>query len=187
MKHYFLNTEGGKLKLDTSKSFMGTDGNRYPAAAFRCLSEEELAAIGVEVEEGEPERPEPGRATVSNHAEVLIEQGTQINGIQFKCDERSVERLREVIDGFKAGLPEASQTKAMTQAGVLLEFDTQEKAQALYNAACVYRSKIITRSAEIQNELDQLQQDHPQINVTSATLWDVSKTFAEAKAALPAS
>ncbi|WP_057464373.1 hypothetical protein [Pseudovibrio sp. POLY-S9] len=105
---------------------------------------------------------------VSLEAEKRIEVGTQINGHQFKTDQASVSRLREMLDGFEAGLPEASQVKACTAEGVLLVLDTQEKVQALYHAAIKYRAGIVTRSAEIQ-QLDPIPDPSQDI------LWDLSK------------
>jgi hypothetical protein len=117
------------------------------------------------------------RTKVRAKAEQLIKQGTQINGRQFKTDQASVSRLREMLDGFDAGLPEASQVKACTAEGVLLVLDTQEKVQALYHAAIKYRAGIVTRSAEIQ-QLD------PIPDPSQDALWDLTKTLPEALAAL---
>ncbi|KZL10720.1 hypothetical protein [Pseudovibrio sp. Ad26] len=117
------------------------------------------------------------RQIVSDEAERRIEQGTQINGTQFKTDQASVSRLREMLDGFGAGLPEASQVKACTAEGVLLVLDTQEKVQTLYHAAIKYRAGIVTRSAEIQ-QLD------PIPDPSKDPLWDLTKTLPEALAAL---
>ncbi|MGH0004065.1 hypothetical protein ACQU0X_28675 [Pseudovibrio ascidiaceicola] len=117
------------------------------------------------------------RVTVSKEAEKRIEAGTQINGHQFKTDQDSVSRLREMLDGFGAGLPEASQVKACTAEGVLLVLDTEEKVQALYHAAIKYRAGIVTRSAEIQ-------QLNPIPDPSQDALWDLSKTLPEALAEL---
>ncbi len=114
---------------------------------------------------------------VSLEAERRIEAGTHINGTQFKTDQASVSRLREMLDGFGAGLPEASQVKACTAEGVLLVLDTQEKVQALYHAAIKYRAGIVTRSAEIQ-QLD------PIPDPSKDPLWDLTKTLPKALAAL---
>ncbi len=116
---------------------------------------------------------------VREHAEVLIDHGTIINGIQFSCDENSIRRLSEVMDGFTVGLPEAVQNRTMMVSGVLLELDTLEKVKIFYNAAITYRSKIIKRSEEIQRCLDDLLNRIPQLEITSEILWDTSKTLAE--------
>ncbi|SDQ99912.1 hypothetical protein [Pseudovibrio sp. Tun.PSC04-5.I4] len=170
MKRYSLNTAGETVVLDPTQSLTAADGNRYPPSAFTALSEDELGAIGVTVEEVEP--VSATAVHVSQYAEILIDQGTQINGIQFKTDLESVSRLKEMLDGFDAGLPEASAVKAITSAGVLLELDSRGKVEALYHAAIRYRAGIVTRSAEIQ----QL----PVIpDPSNGTLWDLTKPLAD--------
>ncbi|KZK97945.1 MULTISPECIES: hypothetical protein [unclassified Pseudovibrio] len=120
------------------------------------------------------EPPRTFEATdVSEEAERRIQTGTQINGTQFKTDLESVGRLSEMLDGFDAGLPEASQVKAVTAEGVLLVLDTREKVQALYHAAIKYRASIVTRSAQIQ-QLD------PVPDPSQDILWDLTKTLSEA-------
>ncbi|QUS59214.1 hypothetical protein [Pseudovibrio brasiliensis] len=111
---------------------------------------------------------EPDKQSVRDYAEFLIEQGTLINGVMFRTNAESVNRLREMLDAYDAGLPEALNFQALTANGEMLELDTREKVVGLYHAAIRYRAGIVTRSAEIQ-KLASI----PDPEQTA--LWDLSK------------
>ncbi|QUS59185.1 hypothetical protein [Pseudovibrio brasiliensis] len=109
---------------------------------------------------------------VSNRAETLINAGTQIEGVQFKTDEASLQRLRELIDAFKLGLIGSDGRSYHTAAGDLLTFKSVTEVEQFYSQALLYRSSILERSADMQ-QLD------PIPDPSKEALWDVSKTLSE--------
>ncbi|KZL17697.1 hypothetical protein PsAD2_03034 [Pseudovibrio axinellae] len=110
------------------------------------------------------------RLQVAYQAEALIEIGAQINGTQFKTNEQSLQRLRELMDVFDMGLVEAEGRTYSTEAGDTLTFTTREQVEAVYSAAILYRSFVLERSAQIQ-QLD------PIPDPSQDELWDQSQTL----------
>lgn len=89
---------------------------------------------------------------IRQHAEDLIEAGTVINGIQFKTNEKSLQRLRELLDGWVIDLyNENSPCIYTTNDGDLLTFTNDAQVKEIYHAAISYRSHILQRSAQLQN------------------------------------
>ncbi|MGG9999752.1 hypothetical protein ACQU0X_06700 [Pseudovibrio ascidiaceicola] len=88
---------------------------------------------------------------VRDEAERLINQGTLINGVQFRCDTDSISRLEGLVRGFEREAigPEGKTYK--TSAGVDITFTTKAQVQAVLNVADDYRDWILERSAQIQN------------------------------------
>lgn len=175
MKKYFLGEPGNRKEINPALSFTGIDGNRYPPSALASLSDEELAFIGVTKEEVPP--PSPTATEVRFSAELRIEQGTEINQIQFRTNEASLQRLRELMDAFDAGLVGAGGKTYMTSAGVPLTFTSKSQVFAVYQAAILYRSAVLERSAQIQ-------QLNPIPDPTQDVLWDTTRSLSEIMAEL---
>ena len=115
---------------------------------------------------------------VVTRAEHLIEQGTLINGAQFKTNESSLQRLRELMEAFDEGLVGSDGKTYTTSAGVPITFTSKAEVKGLYRAAILYRSAVLERSSEIQQAMEGL------ANPLDPRLWDTSRPLDEIMAEL---
>lgn len=89
---------------------------------------------------------------VKNYAEYLIGVGIEINGIRFKTDGESIQRLRELIDGFNYGMVDNNTGKTYsTDSGHVIKYKTKEDAEYFYKQAIKWRSFVLERSSVLQN------------------------------------
>lgn len=103
--------------------------------------------------------PAPTAADVSAEAERRIEAGATISGVTFRTDDKTMIRLRGLIDAFVAGdVPQGGVTYR-TSAGASITFSTEAEARAFYDAANLYRSAVLEASAALQT-LDRIPADY---------------------------
>jgi len=92
---------------------------------------------------------------ISVEAERRKDAGTLINGIQFRCDDKSLTRLQGMVkraaNAENAGEPFSQ--KFRTSAGVTVTITTLAQAQAIENAAGDFAGFILSRSAELQESV----------------------------------
>ncbi|WP_109317202.1 hypothetical protein [Pseudovibrio ascidiaceicola] len=117
------------------------------------------------------------RKAVSDEAERRIETGTQVNDIQFRCDDKSLRRLNALMRGFDRGAIGTDGKTYETEAGALITFTTKQQVEAVLNTAEDFESALLERSAKLQ-QLD------PIPDPSKDLLWDLTKTLPEALAAL---
>ncbi|WP_208989240.1 hypothetical protein, partial [Pseudovibrio sp. POLY-S9] len=119
-----------------------------------------------------PQEPLIDRRRVALQAELRIEKGSKINGIQFRCDDKSLRRLNALLRGFERGAVKPEGVTYETQAGDLITFKTKAEVEFMLNAAEDFESAMLERSA-------QLQQLDPIPDPTQSVHWDLTKTLDE--------
>lgn len=97
-----------------------------------------------------PPAEQPTVKDVSAEAERRIATGTTINAVAFRTDDATMIRLRGLLDGFDAGHVPLEGVTYRTAAGATLHFDSRAEAQAVYDAANLFRSTILVASAALQ-------------------------------------
>lgn len=125
----------------------------------------------------QPEKPEITAQDVRAHAEMLIEQGTTIGALQFRCDDKSMRRLNALLRGFDRGAIGEDGKTYETAAGIPVTFKTRQEVEAVLNAAEDFESAILERSAELQHL-------NPIRDPAQEKLWDTSRPLQEILAEL---
>ncbi|MFS8180904.1 hypothetical protein ACMG4P_05005 [Pseudovibrio denitrificans] len=112
------------------------------------------------------------RLSVAEEAEQRIEMGTQINGIQFRCDDKSLRRLNALLRGFDRDAIGLEGKTYETAAGVPITFTSKAEVEFVLNSAEDFELALLERSAEIQ-QLDLIPDPSQDL------LWDLTKTLPE--------
>ncbi len=92
----------------------------------------------------------PGNALVSRAAELRLENGILVNGVRFRADDPSTQRVGEMLSAFKDGIVPPEGAEFRTASGALFTLTQQAQAQAIYDALRVYRGLVLSASAALQ-------------------------------------
>ncbi|QUS59216.1 hypothetical protein [Pseudovibrio brasiliensis] len=95
-------------------------------------------------------RPMFERNDVASEAERRIDAGTQINDIQFCCDDKSLRRLTALLRSFERGVIGPEGKTYETKAGTSITFRSKEDVELILNVAEDFESAMLERSAQIQ-------------------------------------
>lgn len=89
---------------------------------------------------------------IQDEAERRINKGTVINGVQFKCDDQSTNRLEGMHGRFvrAEAASESYSATFRTESGAEVTITSAAQAQAILDAAIDYVALILSKSAALQ-------------------------------------
>jgi hypothetical protein len=86
-------------------------------------------------------------------AERRIEAGITVDGKAFRADDQSTARIKQIIDGFAAGLAPAAGVVFRTAAGDAFTLASSAEAEAIYAGQLQWRAAVLAASAALQDSL----------------------------------
>lgn len=98
----------------------------------------------------ERSRPAAPTRRIRQEAEIRMSRGILVNGIPFRADELSTQRVGELLGSFKDGLVGSEGVTFRTASGVNFTMTLQSQAQAIYDAQRRHRSACLAVSATLQ-------------------------------------
>lgn len=95
-------------------------------------------------------RPAAPSRRIRQEAETRMARGILVNGIPFRADELSTQRVGELLGSFKDGLIGGGGVMFRTASGVNFTMTLQSQAQAIYDAQRRHRAACLAASASLQ-------------------------------------